>query len=195
MTYTQPVSSDLWPGRTRGSQLGPGCEPVHLLDHEVPRSELALLQDLLHGLPERYLSIAAGQTLPGEEVQPGAVACLRPLTFDLSGSEPRPSSSSSLCSSSSHGDLQQAWVSGTGLVVAVALRPAALRALPQVFERDAPEAATHLEVVGEEEELPALLHLRLHLQEQPGEVTWRTRGEHLVCSLTSEAPAPNNIFN
>lgn len=56
---------------------------------------------------------------------------------------------------------------GAALVVGVAL-PGALRpvpsgALPQVLEGYAPKTAPDLEVVGEEEELPALLQLSLDL--------------------------------
>lgn len=68
-----------------------------------------------------------------------------------------------------HSHLEQVRVScgGAPLVVGVAL-PRALGtapsgALPQVLERRSPKTAPDLEVVGEQEKLPALLQLSLDL--------------------------------
>lgn len=125
-------------------------------------SELTLLQDLLHGLPEGYLSVAARQALPGQKVQSRCVATPRPLTLCFGHFKS--------FSSCTHSHLKQMRVHcrGAGLVVGVAL-PTALGMLsssvfPQVFEGSALKAAPDLQVVGEQEKLPALLQFSLHLK-------------------------------
>lgn len=116
-------------------------------------SELALLQDLLHGLPERHLTVAAGQTLPGEELEPRHI--VHRLALHSSYSE-HPASSAD-------GHLEQVGVCGRNapLVVRVAASgaPWAVPAgtFPQMLQGDPLKAGPGLEVVGEEEKLPALL--------------------------------------
>lgn len=125
-------------------------------------SELALLQNLLHGLPQRHLSVATGHTFPGEELESRCVTARQSLTFDLCRSR--------RSAAPVHSHLEQARVPrrSPGLVVRVALprarRPAPSRALPQVLERSAAKAAPDLEAVGEEENLPALLQFGLNLK-------------------------------
>ena len=125
----------------------------------VSRSELALLQNLLHGFSKRYLSITTGQALPGEKVKSCCVTPFNPLTFNLSKSP----------TSSTYSYLKKVWVycGGATLIIGVTL-PRALwsvssGALPQVLEGHAPKTAPDLEVVGEQENLPALLQFSLDL--------------------------------
>lgn len=125
------------------------------------RSELTLLQNLLHGVPKCYLSITAGQALPGEEIESRCVAAHLPLTFKLSYTE--------RSAASMDGHLKQVWVScgGASLIVRVtlprALWPAPSGALPQMLERRTMKTASDLEVVRKQEKLPALLQFSLYL--------------------------------
>lgn len=124
-------------------------------------SELTLLQNLLHGLPERHLPITTGQAPPGEKVKPCCVTAPQPLTFNLS--------QSMYSTSTMYSHLKQVRVrcGGATLVVGFtlprALWPVPSSTLPQVLEGCAPKTAPDLVVVGEQEKLPALLQFSLDL--------------------------------
>lgn len=127
-------------------------------------SELAFFQDLLHGLSEGHLTVAARKTLPGEKVEPRRMVALHPLTCNIPLSE--------LLTSLVHDHLKQMGVRGRGstVVVGVALPRAAsvlpAGAFPQVLEGSSSETRPDLEVIGEQEKLPALFHFSLDLQQK-----------------------------
>lgn len=134
---------------------------THECQVESNGSEFTLLYDLLHGLPKRHVPITTGQTLPGKKIQSCCITAHQTRTTGLSRS---------VCSGTSmHSHLKQVRVScgSASFVVGVtllrALRPVPPGALPQVLERCTMETAADLEVVGEEEKLPALLQFSLDL--------------------------------